>query len=892
MNLADTERLPKLTLITAAAGFGKTTFMTQIYSLLKEKSIPAGWYTIDEYDCHEVMFLQYIIAACRSTDIIKGHEAQGLLESSQANRANAVIGTLINEIAGHNAQIIVFLDDYHLVENEKINAITERIINFSPPNMHFFLASRTTPGLSLASLRARNEICQITDRELRFTNKDIAQIVNKMYGRDLKEDHIDTLYDRTEGWAAGIHLLLLVHHKENNDDALRNVSGNIKHISDYLATNVFEQQSKIMQDFLLKISILQRVNSKISEVLTGKKNSQELLLEIEDKNLFISPLDGEREWYGFHRLFREFLQKQLRKQGEEEYLRLNDLASKWFADNGSVAEAVLYAGTAQNYDYLAELIESHALRYISGGHLPIVLDWLKKVPAHIAKQRPQIELYRCWILVHMGCVAEAESALFRAEEVISKLQSVNDVTAGSLKSLREEAGVLRVVLNAVNQNLEQIRDLEPSCDLSMYSGINAFHQGVMANTYGYMLFLLGKFGSARKMFARSRVLYQWAGSPYGLFFSEYGSGAAELEAGNLHAAEAHFIDANELAVVNSIPHVPALAIAKMYRGIVLYEWNRLEEATSLIGDNITYAKETVVSEAPIKGLLIHARICRDNQDESALFAGLDEARTICRTRHLTQLYLLVEYESICHMLFAGRISQAIATAGLLGIRLEKNRVDDINSLRIQHCNYLPFFIEARLLIALDEYGAACGYLDALAKRLLASNYRSRAIEALILHSLSCFREGDEEYALSSMFDALELGKTENYIRIFLDEGDEVIKIIRLLLQKGGDLSKKSKLDSVNYIKRILDNFTQENCGTDSIWTNDHFKMSALKEELSQRELEVLMLISKGCKNSDIATKLHISETTVKWHASNIFEKLGVKNRTAAAMFVKDFKLVK
>jgi LuxR family maltose regulon positive regulatory protein len=402
----------KLILVSASAGYGKTTLVTE---WLRGLQIRSAWLSLDEADNDPARFLAYLIAALQQIDRRIGENTRAMLQSPQPLPPEVVLTALINEIANAPTLFILVLDDYHVIEALPIHQQFDFLVEHQPPQMHLVIVTREDPPLPLARLRARGQMVEIRQADLRFLPEECADFLQRVMGLNLSLDDIAALERRTEGWIAGLQLAALS--MQGYDDLpgfIEAFTGSSHFVLDYLIEEVFERQSAEVQDFLLKTSILDRLTGPLCDAVAGRAGSRFLLDRLEHANLFIFPLDQSHTWYRYHRLFAELLHQRLRSNETISEDELHRLACQWFAAEGFLPEAIEHALAASDWERAAELISQNTVMMLRSGELITLLGWCKSLPDEVIYRCPQLSRDYGWALTLTGQLGAADAYLRRA----------------------------------------------------------------------------------------------------------------------------------------------------------------------------------------------------------------------------------------------------------------------------------------------------------------------------------------------------------------------------------------------------------------------------------------------------------------------------------------------
>jgi LuxR family maltose regulon positive regulatory protein len=434
----------KLILISAPAGFGKTTLLS---SWLSRGVAPAAWLSLDQGDNDPARFLAYIIKSLQTIFPDLGERILESLQSPQADYSESTLIALINEIStGFSKDFVLVLDDYHVLSSQAVFRITNFLLANIPPKMHLVIATRADPDLPLPRLRGSDELVEIRQNDLRFTFQEVTQFINQMLGSKLTTQDIAALTTRTEGWIAGLQMAVLsMSGKEDISRFVQDLTGSDRYILDYLVEEVLEGQPEDIQNFLLQTSIIAKFNALLCNAITKTQNSQEILEQFERGNLFILPLDNERVWYRYHQLFADLLQKRLEQEQPENVPELHDRASRWFEDRGLIGDAIQHSLTSRNYDRAAELVDQVTEETLMRSEIETFLSWTRALPESVITTRPNLGIGLAWALLISG------DSLERSEKILGELTCNTDDLKGRMNVVLSSIAIFRGQLSEARE---------------------------------------------------------------------------------------------------------------------------------------------------------------------------------------------------------------------------------------------------------------------------------------------------------------------------------------------------------------------------------------------------------------------------------------------------------
>ena len=875
------DELPKVVLVVAAAGFGKTTLITQWHQHLGDRAV---WLSLDRNDQDLFIFMRHLIAAFNRAQAVISAATTSFVEG----RVSALDGDettirIANDLDGLDEDRVLFLDDYYLAETPALNDLVHQLIERSSPRLHVVIASRVAPALPVARYRGRNALRELGVRDLTFNRSEADAFLAQARGLRLAPRELDLLLRHTEGWGAGLQLASLFL-KDGRDarSAIHALSGDTRDIADYLATEVVRRQPPAVQQFLLYSSILDRLNADVCNALLGFDDAQAMIEQVETLGLFLFPLDARRHWYRYHHLFRDFLRAQLRRRHPESLATLYRDASNWFADAGLHEEAVNMALDADDFDHAALLVERFAVDMIKQGHIPQVARWIQRFPPQVLDQNPRLPLYQCWAVAHMAQVHLAEALLQRVEAAADTLcQGVEEAR----RVLEGEIHTLRTIVALMADDIDRTRALSAVRfpDAPDYH----FLSGCLNNVAGLVALARGEFAHAVASASLARHFHASSGCSYGICYSHCISGLTDQAQGRLSDARTQFLRALDVAVQASGEHSFNAAMPRVLLAVLHYEANELDDAYAILENDLPLVDECAYVDIRTGGFVAMAGILGARGQVHAALAHLDQAVTINVEAAFERTCALANSESIRLRLLAGDVAGARRFAHHTGI-------DDGIALPTVWSRPagLRAISQCRLLIAEGHAAATIAPLQALALLAKAAERRARKIQILSLLIVALVQVHRQDAAFATARRILALGAEEGFLRSILDQGQAAGDTFVAFARDRAGTSVLSPLEA-DYLARICAAAGQPTTHAAtpfSAGTRVPFLVNGVAETLSGRELKVLRLLAEGATNTHIGTTLFISVNTVRWHVANILSKLQVENRTQAAAAARELGL--
>jgi len=876
----------RLTLVSAPAGFGKTTLVAEwICSLARE----AAWLAVDEEDDDPRRFFTYLIAALRQIDAKIGRAARGLLSAPQPPPVESLVALILNDLLASSEAFVLVLDDYHLIQATQIHDALAFLLEHQPPAMHLALVTRQDPPLPLARLRGRGQVTEIREQDLRFTPEEASTFLSQTMGLALAPEAAQALEARTEGWITGLQLAALALQENPSPARTRSFvagfTGDDRYVTDYLIAEVLQRQPAAMREFLRQTAVLDRLTAPLCDavvkikdwslegsrqVLPGllslgsRPQSQAFLDHLDQANLFIVPLDNRRQWYRYHRLFAEFLRTALDREEEKP---LHQRAMRWYEGQGMMSQAIhhalAYASITEDWSDAQRLIRLAAEETVHKGDLLALGNWLDILPEASVRADGMLALYHAWVLALQGDLSQAAEYARSAELCLQQAiapaaergklltlrsfvtvfglqdyESALDLAAGALELLSEDQVYWRVMaLWAMAESQERTRNVTEAIATlreARRTGRLLDGQLFFAPAELFLATTLQLHGQRREAVAVCQEAIEWYTDEVGRTSPVAGMIFSRL--GMLHH-EADQLD---------------LAWDCLERGLALSQQLAMD---SPIMYSLSFAAPTLYA----LGKADEALAALQRAYEHGAQSGLADAEW-CRA---------VEADIHLKMGDQAAVQRWATTAGMAPD-------EEPHYLRMDQ-----YLVYARLLLAQGQLAEVRAWLGSLAAFARERGLIRWLITIQILKALATHRAGDGPVARDYLAEAVQMAAPEDYVRAFFEEDPQVL-----------DLLPNVRRVAPQFIDRLLDQ------AAPAAPSEPTQKIAAprpagqpLVEPLTARELEVLGLIAAGLSNREIAERLFIVVGTVKRHINNIYGKLQVRRRTEAVARARELGLL-
>jgi LuxR family maltose regulon positive regulatory protein len=872
----------KLTLISAPAGFGKTTM---VYEWLETCKIPAAWISLDENDSDAIRFLTYLIAALQTLISGVGDGVLAALQSAQPISPNELLITLLNELETADEDFILVLDDLHAVDSRAVDELLVFLVEHMPQFMHLVITTREDPALPLARLRARNQLTEVRAAELRFTEDEAAAFLNQVMGLHLSTEDIAALEARTEGWVAGLQLAALsMQGKMDATDFIRSFSGANQFVLDYLLEEVLQKQPESLQGFLLRTSILDRLSGSLCDALwQGEKNSaQEILEQLERANLFLISLDDERRWYRYHHLFRDLLRQRLsQKHSKEEIAQIHIRASEWFEQNGDIGEAFHHAVSAADFDRAARLLETSWQAMDETFQTGTWLGWVNQLPLSVRRVRPVLLTQVGWAYMDAGNAEASEASLQDAETCLKRpLDELVIVEAEQFRTLPARIAFARAY-NAQTQNRfgDVVKHVETAMDIIPYDDqyTQAQASSILSTTY----WASGELDKSFELMSNWVNAAQQAGNIVFAVAASFGKADILITQGRLRDAMQVYQTALSLATEHGAEQ--HTAHHHLGLGLLHHEMGEDEHAANHLQKAFELGRQTTIADWAYRKSLAQAYLKEFEGDHEAALEALNEAQRFYVRTPIPNLRPVDAMKARIY-LQQDRLDKAQAWAAKSGVSLLEtpDYLHEFERLTLAKIALAEYQHDQNEQLILDVLKLLEGQLKLAQKQ----NRLHSQIEILVLQAFALQAKGESAQAVSSLEKALSLAEPEGYLRIFVNEGE----FLQLLILDVRSAIEKSPYFLFGYVEKLLAEFPQP---TELQIQKSKFEnpKPELIDPLSDRELEVLRLIAQGLSNQEITQKLVVALSTVKGHNLRIFAKLQAKSRTEAVARARELGLL-
>jgi LuxR family maltose regulon positive regulatory protein len=863
----------KVTLLASMAGSGKTILLSEWASHCSQ---PVAWVSLDENDNDLILFWRYIVASMEPVQLDVCQLLCGWLQSLQTNTPASAFTLLINTIAALPLDFVLVLDNYGSIRHQAIHQSLTFLLEHLPSNMHIFIASREVPPLPLSRLRAHGHLTEILEADLRFTCDEATAFFTRVMRVSLPEETIARLVSRTEGWIIGLQLdALSLQMRQDGVDPGENFTGNNSHIFDYLAHEVFQRQPEEVQTFLLETSLLDRFCGSLCNALTDRADSSQMLEWLERTGLFIVPLDRQNQWHRYHHLFRDFLRKLLLERQADSVRQLHRRAYLWYEQNHLLAEAITHALAAKDFLKAACLIMRVGKTMMERNEVATLYRWVEALPEGLVRSLPQLSAFRTWFLLVDGASSTIQSWLHYVQQRLAlPLPELPPAPPVSFESERRgnRAQAAEIVLLAyvtIFQGNAPCTAEWAHRALAALPGDNLFLQGLGLLNAGFASWFEGDSATATRTLLKARRAGQAGKNASIVLIALNGLAHIQMFQGQLHRALKTTQRIGEFVEEQGCQALWMAACAHMCRGYLFYAWNELNTSAQCLQEGIALAEKFEHHGMLMYGLTILALVMQAKGEQERAIQLVQQANRYLPGRQ--------HYTWITAMVLALQTRLAL-------IQKNGETVDEWEPACMS--NFLVSTFEqltlARMHLASRRLNEALKILDEYIHEAELKGHTSFLIEVLLLRAL-VYGQLNLPQALTTLIHALELAEPEGNMRLFLDEGQPVMELLTEALRQMPAKAGGSSHALAGYIRKLLQAFGKSSQEVEKMVQLSFHEKDSRADALSKRETEIVRLMASGLSNQEIAQKLVLAESTVKWYIKSIYSKLGVHNRVQVTL---------
>ncbi len=862
--------LPPLTLVSAPAGFGKTTLLTDWCADADRHGRSVAWLSLDERDNDPTLFWSYLLAAFATVDPAIGEDASSLLQEAQP--LESVASSLLNDLARHEGEILVVLDDFHVIGSTEICTTVSFLIEHVPPPVHLVIASRADPPLPLARLRARGDLLEVRAADLRFTAEEAEAYLHESMGLDLSDRDVAVLEARTEGWIAALQLAALsMRGRDDPSSFIATFAGDDRFVVDFLAEEVLEQQPDDVRRFLLQTATLDRFTGSLCDAVTGDDDGRATLEQLDRANLFLVPLDDRRLWYRYHHLFAEVLRARLLDEAPESVIEIHRRAAEWHEVNGDRAEAISHALSGNDPVHAARLIEIAAPQLRQSRQDATLRTWLEALPDEVFTDRPVLAMALVGARVATHDPAGVDALLEAVESTLAPTSPPpivfdhEEFARLPAQLLVHRAGVAMLAGDfgaTIPLGNEVLALVAPSDDRL---------RGVAHGLLGLGHWAAGDLVAAAAHYVDAVAAFIRAGYLPDMLGCSLAMADIQIALGQLTDAA----DTFEAGLRWTNEHAGLRGAADMHVGLseVLIERNQLDAATEHLQASVTLGEVAGLPQHAYRWRVTKARLCRAHGDLEGALRLIDDAAPLYDTDFSPPVRPVAALRT---RVLLARGDLVAATRWATDRRL---RVDD----ELTYVNEFEHITLTRVLLARHAAEQdprlltdALGLLDRLLTAADAGQRAGSAIEILILQATGLHATGDLAAAAAALAEALRRSEPEGHIRLFLHAGPAVVSMLRSI----------ASTDQSTPHARLVLAATEPTVAS----STSPPPTSTLVDGLSARELDVLRLLRSDLSGPDIARELHVSLNTMRTHTKKIYLKLDVNNRREAVRRAEELGL--
>lgn len=894
-------RASKLTLLAAPAGYGKTTLLAEWLASAKN----VVWLTLDSNDNDPQRFWRYLTAALERKYPSIAAGLKPLLQMTPLP-LEQIIAVVSNGLSAAANDLFVILDEYHTISNNVVQQSVSRLLDHLPLTAHLVIASRTTPALPLALLRARNQVVEITLNDLRFHDDEIRVLLNEVLQLDLSPEEHALFSERSEGWIAGIHLMVQALQStpairwmppaQQRASLLRQINGSHQFLADYFGEQVLAIQPPEIERFLLLTAVLERLSGPLcDQVIADHRLPLEALAEnsdhfpafyhdasqsvLERSDLFLVPLDNERRWFRYHRLFGEMLRDRLQRTSPDLLATLHQRAARWYEQQEQPAAAVEHVLAAGNTSWAARLMEASAHDLLMRGDMRRLRRWMSALDATHVRAHPRLLLAQAWIAVMSGDIEAATRALAEGSALAE-----GDIVEQARYAF--ECLGINAIAQVLSGNIETAERTARDA-IAQLAADELFLRSVFSLVLSSVALLRGNLDEANRLFLETARVGWASGSLFITLAALHPLAEVHIQRGQLDWARKMYEHALQYSVDSYSQPLPIGGAIFIGLGDLLREQNDLHDAEQMLLNGIALGNE-LDGYATFAGYAALTRLYMARGDIAAARNALQQAAQLMAQGFCPPDDSLIAVLTAQLALAQGDI---ISASQWLGKLRTGSAHTNQHPFPCHHSHALTNRVFVQLLLAQGRADEALVLLDTLLPEAHGESVQGDLIALLALQSAAYYTIHDREAALTTLEQALRLAAPSGYVRTLLDLGAPVVTVLRAanaLAREGSSLATRMPLD---YIDHLLSVSPPAAPALPIVVRELEEQNNSSQGLLSARELTILRRIAAGLSTSAIANELVVAPSTIKTHIKNIFAKLEVHNRVQALARAQELHLL-
>lgn len=898
--------------LVAPAGSGKSTLLAEISSKFASEDIDVCWLSLDEDDNVPSVFANYFVGALSKINASFFEKEVNYLNSNTVVDYDSYFDSLVAQLSTINKNLAIFIDDFHFITDTSILRFWNRLISHKPQSMRLLIASRSELPLELARVRMSGVLRELLPDDLNFSVTQVGKFMRDVHKMPFSDKAVEALHRKTEGWVAGLQLASLAIDKDRADSAsaLEEFSSQDSNLKEYLLQSVFMRQREDVRRFLIDTSCLPKMNAELCNAVTGGCNAKEMLEYLYTHNLFVIALDRKGEWYRYHHLFSDFLRAELKNSPGDKYGSSCRNAARWCEEKGFITEAIQFFLAANEFDNAAKLIANHAPHAVlnNGNHLA-VLEWMRRLPESYHDKWPETLLNYAWSLAFTRDDSRSAAII---NNVISNLEDGADkwpLSDEERISFRHYAESIQLISMACADDtkpcISMCNDLEKKLFLyreelssrkdkdsaEYYYSYNQKLLSVIFSVSSYCQYAQRHFSESASASSNAYFYGLQSGSPYAVVWSSFLNTLSNIQFGRITSA-AESAD-RAVSNIDYAEHGKSYinGLASLAKAEVAMQRGHFDDAEKHLHKGKVVSSISGPLEATLLALLTEARLKAWQGSLGEARRVLHQGQSLALSSQQPRLYFTLAAEEVNLQLVFDDVHQANNTISRTGLsNIDTRLINSGNKIAYQHIERIT---EIRIGVYQDDSDRIIEKIDSFLRRIRGEQYTALRLHIRTLKAVVMWRDDQKTLASRELKKVVQEAAPEKHAYPIISAGPEVVEILNALDSAGGGASVKqfsAQKEFLSQLNSILLGGKTEIISTKVVVSRAPTE-SILKEPLTDREMEILKGVDRGLSNKEISESFSISLSTVKWHLHNIYEKCGVRSRSAAVARLREFDLM-